>query len=241
MYRIGEFSSLSKTTIKTLRYYEKEKMLIPSFVDKSTGYRFYEASQLMDLAKIISLRQVGLSIDNIKQILQLGNIQEILVKRKEELDSQFIIVKDQLQRIKYLMEERNMNYEVVKKELPECIVYYKEGKIQSYADITDFILSSAEECQKTNPNIKCVEPDYCFVSYLDGEYKEQNIKIQYAQAVEEEGISNKTISFKKLDSVEAVCIYHKGDYSQLPKAYGFIMEWIEKIIMKSLIFHGKDI
>ena len=34
MYKIGEFSKLAKTTIKTLRFYEKEKLLIPSFVDE---------------------------------------------------------------------------------------------------------------------------------------------------------------------------------------------------------------
>ena len=228
MYRIGEFSKLSKTTIKALRYYEKEKLLIPFYIDKSTGYRYYEANQLLDLARIVSLRQIGLSINSIKQILEGNSMQQLLMKRKQELESQFIITKDQLQRINYLMEEKNMEYEVIKKELPECIVYYKEGIIKSYGDITDFILSSAEECYKTNPDIKCVEPDYCFINYLDGEYKEANIKIRYSQAVVKAGVPNETIHFKKLEPVEAVCIYHKGEYSQLPKAYGFIMKWIEE-------------
>lgn len=70
MYRIGEFSILSKTTIKTLRYYEKEKLLIPSYVDNNNGYRFYETAQLLELSKIISLRQIGMTIDNIKEILK---------------------------------------------------------------------------------------------------------------------------------------------------------------------------
>lgn len=42
MYKIGDFSRLLKTTIKTLRYYEKEKLLIPAFIDPNTGYRYYE-------------------------------------------------------------------------------------------------------------------------------------------------------------------------------------------------------
>ena len=62
MYKIGEFSILSKTTVKTLRYYEKENLLIPAYIDKETGYRYYETSQLIDLSKIISLRQIGMSI-----------------------------------------------------------------------------------------------------------------------------------------------------------------------------------
>lgn len=45
MYKIGEFSVLSKTTIKTLRFYEKISLFFPSKVD-SNGYRYYETSKL---------------------------------------------------------------------------------------------------------------------------------------------------------------------------------------------------
>ena len=68
MYKIGDFSSMSKTTIKTLRYYEKEGLLKPFYIDKSTGYRYYETSQLIEISKIISLRQIGLSIVEIKKV-----------------------------------------------------------------------------------------------------------------------------------------------------------------------------
>ena len=53
MYKIGDFSKMSKTTIKTLRYYEKEGLIKPSFVDPYTSYRYYESSQLTDISKII--------------------------------------------------------------------------------------------------------------------------------------------------------------------------------------------
>ena len=67
MYKIGDFSSMSKTTIKTLRYYEKQGLLTPVYIDQNTGYRYYESSQLIDISKIISLRQIGLSIKEIKK------------------------------------------------------------------------------------------------------------------------------------------------------------------------------
>ena len=69
MYKIGDFSSMSKTTIKTLRYYEKEGLLMPVYIEQNTGYRYYESSQLIDISKIISLRQIGLSIKEIKKVL----------------------------------------------------------------------------------------------------------------------------------------------------------------------------
>lgn len=65
MYKIGDFSNMAKTTIKTLRYYEKEGLLKPSYIDPYTSYRYYDASVLVELSKIISLRQAGLSIKDI--------------------------------------------------------------------------------------------------------------------------------------------------------------------------------
>ena len=67
MLKIGEFSKMSKVTIKTLRYYEKEGLLMPKHVDDFNGYRYYESNQLIDISKIIALKQVGLSIGEIKK------------------------------------------------------------------------------------------------------------------------------------------------------------------------------
>ena len=65
MLKIGDFSKMSKVTIKALRYYEKEGLLIPKYVDESNGYRYYESNQLLALSRIISLKQVGLTIKDI--------------------------------------------------------------------------------------------------------------------------------------------------------------------------------
>lgn len=227
MYKIGEFSILAKTTVKTLRYYEKEKLLIPSYVDVN-GYRYYKADQLISLARIVSLRQIGFSIDEIKKVLSGISFNELLESKRALLEEELIERKNQLSKIDFILEEKEMKYEVIMKELPEYVVYYKEGVIKDYSELTNFILSSSEECLKTNPNIKCVEPDYCYVNYLDGEYREENIKVRYAQAVTKEGIPNDTIKFEKLSPLNAVCIYHKGSYDALREAYGFIMKYIEE-------------
>lgn len=83
MYKIGEFSSLSKTTIKTIRYYEKEGLIKPSLIDEYTGYRYYEAKQLDEVARIISFRKIGLSIKDIKRIMSSGDLTEVLSQRKK--------------------------------------------------------------------------------------------------------------------------------------------------------------
>lgn len=48
MYKIGELSKLCNMSVKALRYYDSEKLLVPDRIDKFTGYRYYSASKLAD-------------------------------------------------------------------------------------------------------------------------------------------------------------------------------------------------
>ena len=116
MYKIGDFSKMSKTTIKTLRYYENEGLLLPAYVDPYTSYRYYESRQLTDLTKIVSLRQAGLSINDIKAMLRGNNTREILEKRKTELECELNTLNNQLSKINYLMEDVNIKNEITIKK-----------------------------------------------------------------------------------------------------------------------------
>ncbi|MFN2147868.1 MAG: MerR family DNA-binding transcriptional regulator, partial [Anaerolineales bacterium] len=53
MIRIGDFSRLSRVSIKTLRYYDEVGLLKPAHVDSSTGYRYYLYEQLPRLNRIL--------------------------------------------------------------------------------------------------------------------------------------------------------------------------------------------
>lgn len=120
-----------------------------------------------------------------------------------------------------------MENKIIFKELPSGIAYYKEGVIKNYSELSSFVLATGEECIKLNPNLKCTEPGYCYVNYLDGEYKEENIKIRYVEAVREKGTQNENIKFMELKPINAVCIYHKGSYNNLRDSYNIIMKYIE--------------
>ena len=227
MYKIGEFSKMSKTTIKALRYYEKEGLLKPAFIDQNTSYRYYESSQLVDISKIISLRQIGISIKDIKKVLDGHNIEEILNTRKKEIEKNLMNYTIELSKINYLLEGKNMKNEIFIKEIPSYIIYYRDGVIADFSKISEFALQAGTECSKANPNLKCITPDYCYISYLDGEYKEKDIKIRYAQAVEKVGKETDRVKFMKSNPVTAICIYHKGAYENLRDSYNAILKYIE--------------
>ena len=81
MYRIGLFSKISQTTIKTLHHYDELGLLKPQRVDEVNGYRYYTSDQLFKLHEIISLQQMGFALAEISAILNGHNVANILKQR----------------------------------------------------------------------------------------------------------------------------------------------------------------
>lgn len=225
MFKIGEFSKLSMLTVKALRFYEKEGLLTPARVDPWSGYRFYEARQLETAATIKALRQLDLSIEEIRAHLGGAPLRQVLEAKKEELLQKQSDISTQLSIINYLMEDKDMKYQALIKQLPETIVYSEQRYLDKYSDVSSLVLESAEECLRLNPDMECVKPDYGFCEYLDGEYREKDMLVRYSQAVTKMGVGNERIRFRRLPATRALCIYHKGSYDLLGEAYAYIMNY----------------
>src|SRR5215468_3482043 len=72
MFKIGEFSKMVQVPVPTLRYYDQMGLLKPVEVDRFTGYRYYSASQLPRLHRILALRGLGFSLEQIGAVLDEG-------------------------------------------------------------------------------------------------------------------------------------------------------------------------
>lgn len=198
MLKIGEFSKMSHLTIKTLRFYEKEGILIPASIDQCTGYRLYETYQLEDAAKIKSYRQLDLSIDEIKAILFGKDAKEVFREKATVLKEQKKIIDVRLAIINHILEDEEMKYQVTVKEIPEVIVYYSEVRLPKYSDMMQYIPAIGEACMKCNPQLKCAEPPYEFCEYLDEEHKDTNVLIRYNEAVTTFGNESENIKFREI-------------------------------------------
>ncbi|HUN05020.1 MAG TPA: MerR family transcriptional regulator [Aggregatilineales bacterium] len=69
MFRIGEFSKIAQVSGRLLRYYDEIGLLSPGFTDPQTGYRYYSATQLPRLNRILVLKELGLSLEQITDLL----------------------------------------------------------------------------------------------------------------------------------------------------------------------------
>src|SRR5207249_8209072 len=68
-FSIGEFSRVTGITVKSLRFYHDEKLLIPSHIDPQTGYRYYDASLIERARVIVYLRGLEFPLDEIRALL----------------------------------------------------------------------------------------------------------------------------------------------------------------------------
>lgn len=127
MFRIGEFSKIAQTPISQLRYYDRIGLFQPAHTDRFTSYRYYSADQLPDLNRILALKELGLTLDQIKQMVgdnvSATEIRGMLALRKAQAEQAIQAEMDRLRiieaRLKQVESEGELSEDdVILKELP---------------------------------------------------------------------------------------------------------------------------
>jgi DNA-binding transcriptional MerR regulator len=70
MFRIGEFAQIAQVSGRLLRYYDQLGLLSPIRIDPQTGYRWYSAKQLPRLNRILALKELGLTLEQIRPLVE---------------------------------------------------------------------------------------------------------------------------------------------------------------------------
>jgi len=235
MFRIGTFSKLGKTTVKALRHYDEIGLLAPARIDPENGYRYYTTEQLLQLHRIVALRQTGFSLPEIRSMLDGQGTLAILEARRGQLAAELKAASDRLSRIDSFIEEQRegtiMDYLAQIKEIPEYTVFSMRKTIPDYMALGQLMQEAGAAVAAANPGIKCVEPEYCVTIYHDGEYRERDIDAEVCQAVEldgpEAGVAGAGFEFKLLPAATVASVLHRGPYGDLGAAYAYVYKWVE--------------
>ena len=229
MFKIGEFSSLSLVTVKTLRFYDKIGLLKPAEVDRFTGYRYYSANQLPRLNRILALKDLGLSLTQVTQLLD-GDLPPEQIRgmlRLKQVEAQQKVEEEQARlarvewRLRQIEQEGTMStQEVVLKKVPALTVASVRDVIPTYSDISQLFgeVFAYLGQHRVNP----VGPP--FAIYYDEEYREQNVDVEVAVPV----AAGDRVKGRELPAVEGMaCTVHQGPYDTVSEAYNRLMAWIE--------------
>ena len=115
MFSIGEFARLGTVSVRTLRHYDEIGLLCPARVDPDTGYRSYSAAQLGQLNRIVALKELGLSLPQVRLLLAgitLDELRGMLMLRRAQLEQELQAYQSQLlgveARLSYIEREGTM-------------------------------------------------------------------------------------------------------------------------------------
>src|SRR5215510_2635246 len=92
MFSIGDFAKLGRVSVRILRHYDAIGLVTPAVVDPNSGYRFYTADQLRRLNRVIALKDLGFTLEQVQAILDdkvdVAELRGMLRLREAQLRAQ---------------------------------------------------------------------------------------------------------------------------------------------------------
>ncbi|MBI3241254.1 MAG: MerR family transcriptional regulator [Chloroflexi bacterium] len=240
LLRIGDFSQLAQVSTRALRLYDELNLLKPAHVEHLTSYRFYTLDQLPRLNRILALKDLGFSLDEIADMLtdELGVSQlgEMLKKKQSELEKQLEDGQRQIARVAARLrqieaEGKVSPYEVILKETEPLTIASIRRVVPALKDmetVREEILKSLYDAI-TEQGIAIKNPE--LVIYHNTEYVEENIDMEIAIAVSlPKANSTQTnqgaLSIRQLDaSPLAATTIHRGRLIEVGQAITALFYW----------------
>jgi len=218
-------------TVKTLRFYHEQGVLVPSRVDSQTGYRYYADSKIETARIVTELRKLDFS---------LADITEVLSSYEDDGD-----ILDYLERQKQTMQEKMRECRGISKSLDEIIAKEREARA-TMKDATYLVEEKSldsmliagvrmkgrySDCGKGFAQIGrgfgrhvCGKP---FLLQFDSEYKEDDADFEVCMPVRK-GSSANGVSIRELGGGRCVTLLHKGPYDDLGRSYSKILAYTKE-------------
>ncbi len=232
MLKIGDFSKLSRVSIRMLRYYDEVGLIKPVKVDDFTGYRYYSETQLSLMGKINALKDMGFGVAAISEIVKCKDdpvkMEQILAIRKAELLEESEEIAKRLQlldtAIHRLRKDENMKYNCVLKQLPERYVASVRKVIPKYdheGELWHILFSETKDM-----NLIPIGLNSAIMH--DKEYKESDVDVEVQ--VEVKGTYNDTehVKFKTESEQSVASVTFNGSYEQFPEVYSSLASWVNE-------------
>lgn len=233
MLKIGDFSKLSQVSIKALRLYDQMGLLKPTQVDNSTAYRYYSASQLPRLNRILAFKDLGFSLEQILQLLddKISPIQIRGMLRLKQAELQQHIQGETARlarveaRLKQIEQEDNMpDYEVVLKTIQPITVASVRETLPNYPAVGRLFNELYDYLHRQG-----VKPgNYCIAIWHDAEYRESDVDAEAVVAVDKLLPECDRIKVYELPGCDrAACGVHQGSYNTITHSYNYLLNWVE--------------
>lgn len=233
MLKIGDFSKLSRISIRMLRHYDEIGLMTPRSTDHFTGYRFYSEDQLLKAFRINTLKDMGFSLAAIGELLKNYNDPRELAKfleirRVEVLEE----MKESGQRLKLLdaaiqrlrKDDMAMNYSVALKTMPQRYVASVRDIIPAYNQEGLLWKRLGEETHGIN--LQMCDPAYSLAVFHDRDFRDGDVDVEIQISVKGTYENTEHVIFKTVPEVEIASAVYKGSYDQITDVNLEVANWV---------------
>jgi DNA-binding transcriptional MerR regulator len=237
MFTVGEFSQVAQVSKRLLRYYDEIGLLKPLHTDRFTGYRYYSAEQLPQLNRIIALKDLGLSLEQIQDILDnkvsADEIHGMLLLKKAEIEQQLQSEQQRIRNIESRLQsirnaEAHQSLDVVVKHIPPQPVLSVRTMIEDFGVGLGIAGQIMKELPQKSPYGLFV------VIWYSGGFYEQDSDVEICRIVEAKShppvpLTNELrLCFRELPAVETMATFVvKGAATNVHTGYSAIGTWAE--------------
>lgn len=234
MLKIGDFSKISRVSVRMLRHYDEIGLLKPVEIDRFTGYRYYSENQLPRIGLIKSLKEIGFSLadiikmteicDDIEAMDAFYEKRQIELKKQAELTAHQVTLLDTAR--KRLRKECTMSYFVSVKTIPERYAATVRMTIPHYEDEGMVWQVLCEETDSLN----MIPDDPCLVAaeFPDDEFKEENVEVFAWKTIKGTYPDTEHVKFRTLPAVKVASCVVNGGYEQMPEVYTAVISWVKE-------------
>ncbi|MGZ0146782.1 MerR family transcriptional regulator [Kribbella sp. WER1] len=233
MFAIGEFARHGRVSVRMLRHYDAIGLLRPASVDPATGYRSYAAAQLADLNRIVALKDLGFSLDQVNKLiadnLQPAELRAMLTMRRAQLETTVAESNARLAQVESRLrglEAAIPAADIVVKELPAVRLVGLTATAASFTpdDITPVVHPLCAELSRRLPHAD-VRP----AGRLTCLYEQQGdvvVQATVPAAVDAGGNLN-GLEVIDLPAMQAATLVHHGPIEQILPSWQALARWLE--------------
>ncbi|MBN6033806.1 MerR family transcriptional regulator [Amycolatopsis sp. 195334CR] len=238
MFAIGEFARLGRVSVRMLRHYDSIGLLRPVRVDEASGYRYYDAAQLRDLNRVVALKELGFTLEQVREIIEEKlnpeELRGMLRLRRAQLEAQISADTDRLDRVearlRTIEREGHMNTEdVLLKSVAPLRVAELSGVAASYAshDIGPVVQPLfVELCRRLDEaGLRIAAPTIAYYEPVG----EEQVMVHTAAPVALE--SGREYDFDVVDLPAlgtAATVLHHGTMDEVDRTFQTLAFWIEE-------------
>ena len=228
LYKIGVFAAMNHVTVKALRFYEEQGLLMPALIQPENGYRYYTLSQMAVLHQITALKLAGFTLEEISHINSGADEEAVLLKKKSELLAKIAEFTRQISVVDgYLSKKKTgLSAPVLIKTIPKTTVAFMRIRLESYDCLFERMPEMGVLMEKAG--CACAVPEYCFTGYPEPGYRDEDILVEICESVVEAKRETGGLRFKTLPEIQAACVFHKGSYRTFSESYETVLRYIEE-------------